>query len=62
MYGYNSDGFRVRDTRNPPITFEYRSVCGIGCGRMPLRVYRSEGGFWVNYEWYVLAFGVVRWL
>ncbi|GIV06825.1 MAG: hypothetical protein KatS3mg017_0027 [Fimbriimonadales bacterium] len=56
---YNGDGFRVWDREwrwevmNPPLTMEYKYVCQVGCGRMPLRVYRNEGGFWVSYEWYV---------
>jgi hypothetical protein len=37
-YGYNSDGVRVwkRDVRNGQ---EYRYVCRIGCGGVPMRVY-----------------------
>ena len=56
---YNGDGFRVWDkewlweVQNPPLVDEYRYVCGVGCGRLPLRVYRKEGGWWVSYEWYV---------
>ncbi|MFN4033768.1 MAG: RHS repeat domain-containing protein [Fimbriimonadales bacterium] len=56
---YNGDGFRVWDkewlweVQNPPLVQEYRYVCGVGCGRLPMRVYRNADGWWVSYEWYV---------
>ncbi|GBC92609.1 hypothetical protein HRbin15_01080 [bacterium HR15] len=56
---YNGDGFRVWDREwqwevvNPPLTREYKYVCRVGCGRLPLRVYWNAEGFWVSYEWYV---------
>ena len=46
-YGYNSDGARVwkRDVLNQQ---EYRYVCRIGCGGVPMRVYNRSmsGGDW----------------
>ena len=56
---YNGDGFRVWDREwrwevmNPPLTREYKYVCQVGCGRLPLRVYWNAEGFWVSYEWYI---------
>jgi hypothetical protein len=37
-YGYNSDGARVwkRDVLNEQ---EYRYVCRVGCGGVPMRLY-----------------------
>jgi hypothetical protein len=55
-YGYNSDGVRVwkRDVLNQQ---EYRYVCRIGCGGVPMRVYnRAMGGSsWVSVEDYLPA-------
>jgi len=55
-YGYNSDGARVwkRDVLNWQ---EYRYVCRIGCGGVPMRVYnRAMGGSsWVSVEDYLPA-------
>ena len=46
-YGYNGDGIRVwkRDWLNQQ---EYRYVCRIGCGGVPMRVYNREIG---NASW-----------
>jgi hypothetical protein len=55
-YGYNSDGARVWkwDVLNGQ---EYRYVCRIGCGGVPMRVYnRAMGGSsWVSVEDYLPA-------
>jgi hypothetical protein len=60
-YGYNSDGARVwkRDVLNGQ---EYRYVCRIGCGGMPMRVYNRpmSGGDWNTLEEYLDA-PTVRW-
>jgi len=46
-YGYNSDGARVwkQDVLNEQ---EYRYICRIGCGGVPMRVYNRpmSGGDW----------------
>ena len=48
-YGYNSDGARVwkRDVLNGQ---EYRYVCRIGCGGVPMRVYNrlTTGNEWLD--------------
>jgi hypothetical protein len=48
-YGYNSDGARVwkRDVLNEQ---EYRYVCRIGCGGVPMRVYNrlTTGNEWLD--------------
>ncbi len=55
---YNSDGGKVWDrewlweTENAPQTLQYRYVCRIGCGGVPMRVYWWESGSWQDYEWY----------
>jgi hypothetical protein len=53
-YGYNSDGARVwkRDVLNGQ---EYRYVCRIGCGDVPMRVYNRpmSGGSWATVEDYL---------
>jgi len=53
-YGYNSDGARVwqRDVLNGQ---EYRYVCRIGCGDVPMRVYNRpmSGGSWAIVEDYL---------
>jgi hypothetical protein len=53
-YGYNSDGARVwkRDVLNEQ---EYRYVCRIGCGGVPMRVYNRpmNGGSWTSVEDYL---------
>jgi hypothetical protein len=54
-YGYNSDGVRVwkRDVRNGQ---EYRYVCRIGCGGVPMRVYnRVDAVSWGSID--ILAIG-----
>jgi len=55
-YGYNSDGARVwkRDVLNEQ---EYRYVCRIGCGGVPMRVYNrpKSGGSWASVEDYLPA-------
>ena len=55
-HGYNSDGARVwkRDVLNEQ---EYRYVCGIGCGGVPMRVYNRpmNGGSWASVEDYLPA-------
>jgi hypothetical protein len=60
-YGYNSDGARVwkRDVLNGQ---EYRYVCRIGCGGVPMRVYNRpmSGGDWNTLEEYLDA-PTVRW-
>jgi YD repeat-containing protein len=56
-YGYNSDGARVwkRDRRDMQNEQEYRYVCGIGCGGVPMRVYNRpmNGGSWASVEDYL---------
>ena len=51
-YGYNSDGARVwkRDRRDMQNEQEYRYVCGIGCGGVPMRVYSrlTTGNEWLD--------------
>jgi hypothetical protein len=58
-YGYNSDGARVwkRDRRDMQNEQEYRYVCGIGCGGVPMRVYNRpmNGGSWASVEDYLLC-------
>jgi hypothetical protein len=58
-YGYNSDGARVwkRDVLNGQ---EYRYVCRIGCGGVPMRVYNRpmNGGSWASVEDYLVGPGV----
>ena len=53
-YGYNSDGARVwkRDMLNQQ---EYRYICRIGCGGVPMRVYNRpmNGGRWTSVEDYL---------
>ena len=60
-YGYNSDGARVwkRDVLNGQ---EYRYVCRIGCGGVPMRLYNRpmSGGSWNTLEEYVET-PTVRW-
>jgi hypothetical protein len=60
-YGYNSDGARVwkRDVLNEQ---EYRYLCRIGCGGVPMRVYNRamSGGRWNTLEEYMDA-PTVRW-
>jgi hypothetical protein len=60
-YGYNSDGARVwkRDVLNEQ---EYRYVCRIGCGGVPMRVYNRpmNGGSWNTLEEYLDA-PTVQW-
>jgi hypothetical protein len=55
-YGYSSDGARVwkRDVLNGQ---EYRYVCRIGCGGVPMRVYNRpmSGGSWASVEDYLPA-------
>ena len=55
-YGYNSDGVRVwkRDVLNGQ---EYRYVCRIGCGGVPMRLYNRvmSGGSWTSVEDYLPA-------
>ena len=55
-YGYNSDGVRVwkQDVLNGQ---EYRYVCRIGCGGVPMRVYNRpmNGGSWASVEDYLPA-------
>ena len=55
-YGYNSDGARVwkRDVLNGQ---EYRYVCRIGCGGVPMRLYNRpmSGGSWASVEDYLEA-------
>jgi YD repeat-containing protein len=55
-YGYNSDGARVwkRDVLNGQ---EYRYVCRIGCGGVPMRLYNRvmSGGSWTSVEDYLPA-------
>ena len=53
-YGYNSDAARVwqRDVLNGQ---EYRYVCRIGCGGVPMRVYNrpTSGGSWASASSYL---------
>jgi hypothetical protein len=60
-YGYNTDGALVwqRDVLNGQ---EYRYVCRIGCGGVPMRVYNRpmSGGRWNTLEEYMDA-PTVRW-
>ncbi|OYT74480.1 MAG: hypothetical protein CFK49_08220 [Armatimonadetes bacterium JP3_11] len=55
-YGYNSDGVRVwkQDVVSQQ---EYRSVCRIGCGGIPMRVYNRAIGSnsWASVEDYLPA-------
>lgn len=53
-YGYNSDGVRVWK-RDVLAGQEYRYVCRIGCGGVPMRVYGREigGGTWTSVEDYI---------
>ncbi len=60
-YGYNSDGVRVwkQDVVSQQ---EYRSVCRIGCGGIPMRVYSRamDGTSWNTLEEYMET-PTVRW-
>jgi hypothetical protein len=60
-YGYNSDGVRVWK-RDVLAGQEYRYVCRIGCGGVPMRVYNRamSGGSWNTLEEYVET-PTVRW-
>ncbi len=55
-YGYNGDGVRVwkKDHLNGQ---EYRYVCRIGCGGVPMRVYNRAMGnaSWTSVEDYLPA-------
>jgi hypothetical protein len=55
-YGYNSDGVRVWK-RDGLAGQEYRYVCKIGCGGVPMRVYNRAmgGGSWATVEDYLPA-------
>jgi len=55
-YGYNSDGARVWK-RDVPNQQEYRYICRIGCGGVPMRVYNRpmNGGSWASVEDYLPA-------
>jgi hypothetical protein len=55
-YGYNSDGVRVW-RRDVLAEQEYRYVCGIGCGGVPMRVYQRQigGRSWASVEDYLSA-------
>jgi hypothetical protein len=55
-YGYNSDGVRVWK-RDVLAGQEYRYVCRIGCGGVPMRVYNRamSGGSWESVEDYLPA-------
>ncbi len=63
-YGYNSDGVRVWqwDVLNGQ---EYRYVCRIGCGSVPMRVYNRamSGGSWASWsQGHFMSFGAtVSW-
>ncbi len=59
-YGYNSDGVRVWK-RDGLAGREYRYVCRIGCGSVPMRVYsRAIGGeSWNTLEEYVAGLSSV---
>jgi YD repeat-containing protein len=60
-YRYNSDGFKVweRDwfeSERGWQAYAYRFVCSIGCGALPLVIYRDEDGAddlasWSRYQW-----------
>ncbi len=62
-FGYNSDGGKVWDrewlweTENAPQTLQYRYVCRIGCGGVPMRVYNRAMGneSWASVEDYLPA-------
>jgi hypothetical protein len=60
-YGYNSDGARVWK-RHGLAGQEYRYLCRIGCGGVPMRVYNRpmSGGDWNTLEEYLDA-PTVRW-
>jgi hypothetical protein len=60
-YGYNSDGVRVWK-RDVLAGQEYRYVCRIGCGGVPMRVYNRplSGGSWNTLEEYLDA-PTVQW-
>jgi hypothetical protein len=53
-YRYNSDGVRVWK-RDGLAGQEYRYVCSIGCGGVPMRVYNRpmSGGSWASVEDYL---------
>jgi hypothetical protein len=55
-YGYNSDGVRVWK-QDVLAGQEYRYVCRIGCGGVPMRVYNRamSGGSWASVEDYLPA-------
>ena len=55
-YGYNSDGVRVWK-RDVLAGQEYRYVCRMGCGGVPMRVYNrpTSGGSWASVEDYLPA-------
>jgi len=55
-YGYNSDGVRVWK-RDVLAGQEYRYICRIGCGGVPMRVYNRAMGSssWVSVEDYLPA-------
>jgi len=55
-YGYNSDGARVWK-RDVLARQEYRYICRIGCGGVPMRVYNRAIGneSWVSVEDYLPA-------
>jgi hypothetical protein len=55
-YGYNSDGVRVWK-RDGLAGQEYRYLCRIGCGGVPMRVYNRamSGGSWASMEDYLPA-------
>jgi len=55
-YGYNSDGARVWK-RDGLAGQEYRYLCRIGCGGVPMRVYNRpmNGGSWASVEDYLPA-------
>jgi hypothetical protein len=55
-YGYNSDGVRVWK-RDGLAGQEYRYICRIGCGGVPMRVYNRamSGGSWASVEDYLPA-------
>ena len=55
-HGYNSDGVRVW-RRDYLAGQEYRYVCRIECGGVPMRVYSRamSGGSWASVEDYLSA-------
>ena len=55
-YGYNSDGVWVWK-RDGLAGQEYRYLCRIGCGDVPMRVYNrpTSGGSWESVEDYLPA-------